>query len=133
MPSYNKVTLMGNLTRDPELRELSTGSNVCEFGIAINEAYTDKDGNKQELTHFVDVEAWNRQGEIIAEYFTKGSPIFIDGALKYESWEAEDGSKRSRLRVRLIRFVFINSKNNESEPGTSKREPRDDNFGDIGF
>ena len=139
MPSYNKVMIMGHLTRDPDLKSLPSGTSVCEFGVAINESYTDKDGQKQERACFVEVEAWARQSEVIAEHLTKGSPIFIEGALKYESWENEDGDKRSRLKIRLIRFTFIGSRqngegaapSNTSNNNNKKNEVIEDN--DIPF
>ena len=121
MSSYNKVLLMGYLTRDPEMKYLPSGTAVANFGIAINEGWTDKStGEKKESATFVDVEAWDRQAEIINEYFSKGDPIFIDGALKFESWEAEDGSKRNRLKVRLIRLHFIGGKGSFVEDKTEE-------------
>jgi len=111
MASYNKVILMGNLTRDPEVKHLQSGTTVANFGVAINENYTDSQtGEPKENTCFVEVEAWGRQAEIVGEHFTKGRPIFIEGALKYESWTTEDGTKRNRLKVRLIRFQFVGSR-----------------------
>ena len=108
MASYNKVILMGNLTRDPELKYLPSGAAVANFGLAMNETYTDRQtGEKREEVCFVDVEAWGRQAEIANEYLQKGSSVFIDGSLRFDSWEADDGTKRSRLRVRAFRFQFI--------------------------
>jgi single-strand DNA-binding protein len=108
MASYNKVILMGNLTRDPELKYLPSGTAVANFGLAINETYTDRQtGEKKEDVCFVDIEAWGRQAEIANEYLQKGSSVFIDGSLKFDSWEADDGTKRSRLRIRAFRFQFI--------------------------
>ena len=108
MASYNKVILMGNLTRDPELKYLPSGTAVANFGLAMSEAYTDrKTGEKKEEVCFVDVEAWGRQAEIANEYLQKGRPVFIDGSLKFDSWETDDGTKRSRLKVRAFRFQFI--------------------------
>ena len=108
MASYNKVILMGNLTRDPELKYLPSGTAVANFGLAMNETYTDRQtGEKKEDVCFVDIEAWGRQAEIANEYLQKGSSVFIDGSLKFDSWEADDGTKRSRLRIRAFRFQFI--------------------------
>ena len=108
MASYNKVILMGNLTRDPELKYLPSGTAVANFGLAMNETYTDRQtGEKREEVCFVDVEAWGRQAEIANEYLQKGRPVFVDGSLKFDSWETDDGMKRSRLRVRAFRFQFI--------------------------
>ena len=116
MASYNKVILMGNLTRDPEVKFLPSGTAVANFGLAMNETYTDQQtGEKKESACFVDVEAWGRQAEIVGEYFSKGRPILIEGSLKYDSWEAEDGTKRNRLKVRLIRFQFVGGRRDEDE------------------
>ena len=125
MASYNKVILIGNLTRDPEMKYLPSGSAVTNFGIAMNERYTDKQtGEQRENPCFVDVEAWGRQAEVVNEYFSKGRPILIEGALKFDSWEAEDGTKRSRLKVRLIRFEFIGGRQDGEEVGDSYAEAR---------
>ncbi len=117
MASYNKVILMGNLTRDPEVKFLPSGTAVANFGLAMNETYTDQQtGEKKESACFVDVEAWGRQAEIVGEYFSKGRPILVEGSLKYDSWEAEDGTKRNRLKVRLMRFQFV-GRRDEDEMG----------------
>ena len=118
MASYNKVILMGNLTRDPEVKFLPSGTAVANFGLAMNERYTDRQtGEQKENPCFVDIEAWDRQAEIVGEYFKKGSPILIEGALKYDSWEAEDGTKRNRLKVRLIRFQFVGRRDEDGMGG----------------
>ncbi|MDE0013313.1 MAG: single-stranded DNA-binding protein [Candidatus Poribacteria bacterium] len=118
MASYNKVILMGNLTRDPEVKFLPNGTAVANFGLAVNESYTDRQtGEQRESVCFVDVEAWGRQAEVVGEYFTKGRPILVDGSLKYDSWEADDGTKRNRLRVRLQRFQFVGGRRDEDEMG----------------
>lgn len=118
MASYNKVILMGNLTRDPEVKFLPSGTAVANFGLAMNESYTDQQtGEKKESACFVDVEAWGRQAEIVGEYFSKGRPILVEGSLKYDSWEAEDGTKRNRLKVRLIRFQFVGRRDEDGMGG----------------
>ncbi|RKU27539.1 single-stranded DNA-binding protein [Candidatus Poribacteria bacterium] len=118
MASYNRVILMGNLTRDPEVKFLPSGTSVANFGLAMNERYTDREtGEQKENPCFVDVEAWGRQAEIIGEHFTKGRPILVEGSLKYDSWEAEDGTKRNRLKVRLQRFQFVGSRRDGDEAG----------------
>ena len=119
MPSYNRVILMGNLTRDPELKILDNDNAVCNFGMAMNEYYTNKDGEKVETACFVEVEAWGRQAEVVHEYCTKGSPLFIEGSLKLDQWENEDGEKRSRLRVRLFRLQLIGSKDDNASGSES--------------
>lgn len=118
MASYNRVILMGNLTRDPELKFLPSGNSVANFGIAMNERYTDRQtGEQKESACFVDVEAWGRQAEVVNEYLSKGSPIFIEGSLKFESWETEDGTKRSRLRVRAFRIQLIGGRRDGEDIG----------------
>ena len=118
MASYNKVILMGNLTRDPEVKFLTNGTAVANFGLAVNESYTDRQtGEQKESVCFVDVEAWGRQAEVVGEYFTKGRPILVEGSLKYDSWEADDGTKRNRLKVRLQRFQFVGGRRDEDEMG----------------
>ena len=117
MASFNRVFLMGYLTRDPEQKYLTNGQPVCNFGVAMNETYTDRlTGEKKENATFVDCEAWDRNAETITEYLTKGSPIFIEGSLKYEQWEQTDGTKRSRLKIRVMRFQFVGSKQDAQIP-----------------
>ena len=125
MASYNKVILMGNLTRDPEVKFLPSGTAVANFGLAMNESYTDQQGERKDTTCFVDIEAWGRQAEIVGEYFTKGKPILIEGSLKYDAWEAEDGTKRNRLKVRLYRFQFVGGRRDEdgAEGGYANAQP----------
>lgn len=118
MASYNKVILMGNLTRDPEMKYLPSGTAVANFGIAMNERYTDRQtGEQKEIACFVDVEAWDRQAEVVNEYLSKGSPIFLEGSLKFDSWETPEGEKRSKLKVRLLRFQFIGGRQDDDEVG----------------
>lgn len=118
MASYNKVILMGNLTRDPEMKYIPSGTAVTNFGLAMNERYTDRQtGEQKENTCFVEVEAWGRQAEVANEYLSKGRPVFIEGSLKFDSWETEDGSKRSRLSVRAFRIQFIGGRSDGDETG----------------
>lgn len=105
MPNYNNVTLIGHVTRDPELRNLQGGSAVVNFGIAVNREWT-KDGNKQSETCFVDVAAFGKQAEVLEKYVKKGDPIFIAGRLKQDSWE-KDGQKRTKLSVIVENFQFL--------------------------
>ncbi|MGH8017664.1 MAG: single-stranded DNA-binding protein [Opitutaceae bacterium] len=107
MASFNKVILMGNLTRDPELRVTPKGTAVCQIGVAVNQTYKDKDGNSREETTFVDVDVFGRQAEVIAKYMSKGRPILVEGRLKLDSWETKEGDKRSKLKVVLENFQFV--------------------------
>lgn len=109
MANLNKVLLIGRLTRDPESRTTTSGTTVVAFGIAVNRTYTRRDSNERvEETCFVDVEAWGRTGETIARYMRKGRQIFVEGRLKFDSWE-RDGQRRSKLSVTVENFQFIDS------------------------
>jgi len=108
MGSLNTVHLFGNLTRDPEVRTLSTGSAVTAFTVACNRTYRKggPDGESVEEVAYIDVEAWGKQGELVAQYFRKGSGILLTGRLTWRTWEAKDGGKRSKLSVTLTDLVF---------------------------
>ena len=100
MASFNKVILLGNLTRDPEVRYTPKGTAVAELGMAVNRVYTAENGEKREETTFVDVTLWGRTAEIAGEYLKKGRPVFIEGRLQLDSWEDKtSGQKRSKLKV----------------------------------
>lgn len=122
MSNLNKVMLMGRLTRDPELRYTPQGSAVTEIGVAINREYTVGTERRKETT-FVDVTLWKRQAEVVCQYLKKGGPIFIEGRLSLDSWETQDGQKRSRLRVVAENFQFLGTRS-EGEGGSSR--PRGD-------
>ncbi len=117
MANYNKVILMGNLTRDPELSYLPSQTPVAEFGLAINRVWTGQDGQKQESTCFVDCRAFGKQAETLNKYMSKGSPIFVEGRLDLDTWTAQDGSKRSKHRVTVERFQFLGSGGQNSGGG----------------
>lgn len=109
MANLNKVMLIGRLTRDPETRHVSSGNSVVSFGLAVNRTYNNRStGEKVEETTFVDVEAWGRTGETIARYMQKGRQIFVEGRLKFDSWE-RDGQRRSKLSCVCENFQFIDS------------------------
>jgi single-strand DNA-binding protein len=108
MSSFNKVMLMGNLTRDPQLKYLPSQTAVAEFGIACNRKFRTATGEDRDEVTFVDVAAFGKTGEVINQYFTKGKPIFIEGRLKYDQWEdKQGGGKRSKLTVVVENFQFI--------------------------
>jgi single-strand DNA-binding protein len=117
MPNYNRVILMGNLTRDPELRYTPNGTAVADIGVAVNRRYRSQDEQREETT-FVDVTAWGRQAEVINEYFSKGRPIFLEGRLKLDQWTNSEGQNRSKLRVVLENFQFVTPK---GDSGSSSR------------
>lgn len=108
--NFNRVFLMGHMTRDPEIRHTNSQHAVCGFGLAVNRKFKGADGSAKEEVTFVDCEAWGRTAESIGKYFAKGRPIFVEGRLKFEEWEGKDGSKRSKLKVVVEQFEFVNSK-----------------------
>ena len=100
MANLNKVLLLGNVTRDPEVRYTPKGSAVCDLGVAVNRAYTTESGEKREEVTFVDVTLWGRTAEVASEYLKKGRPVFIEGRLQMDTWDdKQTGQKRTRLRV----------------------------------
>lgn len=111
MANLNKVMLMGNLTRDIELRTLPSGQSVGAFAIAINRNWTGQDGEKREEVTFVDCDAWGKTAEIMAKYLSKGRPVFVEGRLRQDTWDdKETGQKRSKMKVVVESFQFIDSK-----------------------
>jgi single-strand DNA-binding protein len=124
MASFNKVILAGNLTRDPELRYTPKGTAICQIGLAINRTYNTDSGEKKEEVTFVDVEAWARTAEVIAQYLKKGRPILIEGRLKLDQWDdKQTGQKRSRLKVVCENFQFLDSGGARAE-GEAPAAPR---------
>jgi single-strand DNA-binding protein len=103
---FNKVILMGNLTRDPEVRSLPSGQSVTNFSLAVNRTWKGQDGNTQESVSYIDCVAWGRTGEVIAQYMQKGRPILVSGRLDQRSWE-QDGQKRSKVEVVVEDFNFV--------------------------
>lgn len=124
MASLNKVMLIGNLTRDPEVRYTPKGSAVVDLGMAINRYYTTDNGEKREETTFVDVTLWGRQAELAGQYLTKGRPVFIEGRLQLDTWDdRETGQKRSKLRVIGETMQFLGSRDGAGGDGGGG-EPR---------
>jgi len=124
MANFNKVILAGNLTRDPELRYTPKGTAVAKFGMAINRTWKSETGEAKEEVTFVDVEAWERQAEVIAQYFKKGRPILVEGRLKLDQWEDKNThQKQSKLRVRLESFSFIDSKPGDTSGAPAAARP----------
>lgn len=132
MPSYNKVMLMGNLTRDPELKRTSADMAVVQIGLAINRKYKDKNGDQKEEVTFVDCEAWGKTAETMAKYLARGRPVFIEGRLKLDQWQDNDGNNRSKLKVVVESFQFIDSGGDKSQTqqtsqaSTTHAPPEDD-------
>ena len=119
--SFNRVMLMGNLTRDIELRHTSGNTAVANIGIAVNRRFRTQAGENREETTFVDCEAWGRTAEVMAQYLSKGRPVFIEGRLKLDQWEGKDGSKQSKLRVVVENFQFVDSREGGGDGGS--RQP----------
>jgi single-strand DNA-binding protein len=110
MPNLNKVMLMGNLTRDPELRYTQNNTAVCQIGMAINRKWKDPNGETKEEVTFIDAEAWGRTAEVINQYLRKGRPLFVEGRLRLDQWQDKEGNNRSKIKVVVESFEFIDSK-----------------------
>lgn len=124
MANFNKVILAGNLTRDPEMRYTPKGTAVTKIGMAINRTWKSETGETKEEVTFVDVEAWGRQGEVIAQYMKKGRPFLVEGRLKLDQWEDKNTKqKQSKLKVVLESFSFIDS-NRGDGGGAPSEAPR---------
>ncbi|MDR1303457.1 MAG: single-stranded DNA-binding protein [Puniceicoccales bacterium] len=119
MASFNKVILLGNLTRDPEMRTTNSGLSICKLGIAMTRMARGSDGESREEVVFVDVDAYGKQAEVIGRYFSKGKPIFIEGRLRLDQWESASGEKRSKLNVVLENFQFVSSARSDDDGGSS--------------
>ena len=115
MANLNKVLLMGNLTRDPELRSLPSGSPICKMGMAINRRFRDQSGEMREQTCFVDLTAFGRQAETLNQYMKKGNPLLIDGRLQFSKWTGKDGQNRSKLEVVVENFQFLGGGRSDGE------------------
>ena len=119
MASFNKVILMGNLTRDPETRVTATGLTICKLGLATSRSFTTKDGERREETTFVDIDAFGKQAEVITKYFRKGKPILIEGRLKLDQWESNEGQKRSKMSVVMETFQFVGNRDDNDSTNNS--------------
>jgi single-strand DNA-binding protein len=123
MASFNRVVLLGNLTRDPELRYTPKGTAVARLTLAVNRNYTTESGEKKEEVSFVDVDAWGRQAEVIGQYMKKGRPLLVEGRLKQDTWEDKNThQKQSKLKVVLEGFTFVDS--NRDAGGGPSEAPR---------
>ena len=131
MPSFNKVILMGNLTRDPQLKHLPNNLVVAEFGLACNRRYRTAAGEDKEEVAFVDCAAFGRQAETIGQYCNKGKPLFVEGRLKYDSWDDKSGNgKRSKLTVTVENFQFIGAKGDTEFPADMFSTPSNSGAGE---
>lgn len=118
MPSFNQCTFAGHMTRDPEIRHTTTQKVVCDFGIAVNHKY----GDKEEVM-FLDCTAWEKTGEVIAEHFSKGKPILVTGRLRLETWDAKDGTKRSKHCLTVNSFSFIGGNREDADTPSQQQKP----------
>ncbi|MDA0989769.1 MAG: single-stranded DNA-binding protein [Verrucomicrobia bacterium] len=124
MGSYNRVVLMGHLTRDPELRTTPSGAAVADLGLATNETFKNAAGEAVEKACFVDVVTWGKQAQVCAEYLAKGRPVLIEGRLQLDQWKTPAGEPRSKLRVRADRVQFIGPAQPQTAT-TSAKHPTD--------
>lgn len=124
MASFNRVILMGNMTRDPELRTTETGMAITKFGMAMSRSFKSQNGESREEATFVDVDSFGRQAEVIAKFFSKGKPILVEGRLRLDQWESPNGERRSRLMVVLENFQFVGSRSEEAAAEAAPPEAR---------
>lgn len=120
--SINQVILMGNLTRDPELRTTPGGNSVCSFGLAVNRSYTGSDGTQQDSVDYFDITAWSKLGELVNQYLQKGRRCLIQGRLSYRSWE-QDGQKRSKVEVIANDVTFLDGPGGNSQSSSDSNAP----------
>lgn len=119
MASLNKVILMGNLTRDPEVKYLPSGTSVCDMGLAVNDRYKDQQsGEWKEKPTFIDITVWGKTAENAGKYLSKGRPVLIEGRLQLDQWENQQGEKRSKLKVVADRLQFLGSGRSEGDQRT---------------
>jgi len=119
MASFNRVILVGNLTRDPNVRYTPSGTAVCEIGLAVNERRKNQSGEWVDEVVYVDVTLWGRTAEVAGEYLTKGSPLLIEGRLRMDTWE-KDGEKRSKLRVVAERMQMLGTRGAQNDSGARR-------------
>jgi single-strand DNA-binding protein len=136
MANFNKVLLIGNLTRDPQLSYTPNQTAVADFGLAVNRKWKGQDGENKEETCFVDCRAFGRIAENINKYLTKGRPLFVEGRLTFDSWTAQDGTKRSKHRVTVENFQFLSGSaagsagTNRTEQDVNEKSPEAGEGGD---
>ena len=147
MANFNKVILMGNLTRDIELRQTQSGLAIAKFGMAVNRRSSSQSGEQRESTCFVDLTAFGKSAEILNQYVKKGSPLFVDGRLEYSTWESKDGGKRNKLEVIVENFQFMGGREgggggggerrgggrSQAQEGAAGGEAKEVDYGDIPF
>lgn len=140
MSSLNKIILIGNLGRDPEIRYTPEGSQVATFSLATSENWTDKSGTRQERTDWHNITAWNKQADLCKRFLTKGRQVYIEGRIHYREFTDRDGNKRNRAEITATQIVFLGGRGQASESGAQPMEPignvssePDPPFGDAGI
>ena len=123
MGAMNRVFLMGNLTRDPQLRKTPSGMAVSDIGLAVSEKFRNKAGDLVETKCFVDVVAWDRQAEVCSQYLSKGAPVIVEGRLQLDQWQTESGEKRNRLRIRADRVQFLGQPKKQGDKAATQPSP----------
>lgn len=123
MANFNKVILMGNLTRDVEMRTTQGGTSIAKLGMAINRKWSGQGGEQKETTCFVDMTAFGKQAELLNQYVGKGSPLFVEGRLEYSTWESQDGGKKSKLEVIIENFQFLGGARGAGGGDEQRRSP----------
>ena len=134
--NFNKVILMGRLTRDPDLKVTANGNSICKIGLAVSRSYTTKDGEKREEATFVDVDCFGKTADTVNRFFTKGKPILVEGRLKLDQWESQAGEKRSKLSVIMESFTFVGGNDEpkqQSEPSKPTSAPQGDLEEEVPF
>ena len=135
MANFNKIIMIGNLTREPETRYTQGGRAICEFGLAVNRTYQGSDGQQKKETCFIDVNVWGAQAEPCGRYLYKGAPAFVEGRLQMDSWTDKDGAKKSKHRIIAERVQFLGAPKGSSpvqppdEPGDSPDSPQQPSYG----
>jgi len=135
MPNFNSVTMIGHLTRDPELRYTPSSLPICEIGLAVTDSFTGQDGTVKKDTCFIDCSCFGKRAETLSKFVKKGDPLLVSGTLKMDSWQTKDGQKRSKHKINISSFTFLGGKqaNTASEPKEDKNidtetEEFDDNL-----
>lgn len=119
----NRATLIGNVTRDPEVRSTSTGQQVCSFGVATNQQWTDASGQKQTRAEYHNIVVWGKLAELAGQYLAKGRKVYVEGRLQTREWEAQDGAKRNRTEIVADNFILLDKKDSAGS-GSSGYSPR---------
>ncbi|MCA9391234.1 MAG: single-stranded DNA-binding protein [Candidatus Magasanikbacteria bacterium] len=119
----NRATIIGNVTRDPELRTTATGQNVCSFGVATNQNWTDSSGQKQTKAEYHNIVVWGKLAELAGQYLSKGRKVYVEGRLQTREWEAQDGAKRNRTEIVADNFILLDRREGGPATPTGYRTP----------